>query len=1210
MRTMNFMGHSDAHPIRARLVTLIRLYQLLAFTCVQLLSWSAFAICLAIAILVAMLILHCGDYMPDALILAIGLLLLLQLAACAAVKVIPSAFRWLSPLKVAIELEHQFESLKGKVTCGVELSMQRVLSEGISERLVQAAIADALNGMLSVRWHLPLLRRANAAAKVTAVALILWLAIPLWMKFSHINPYDLMMPFIAAYGSIAFARHGKLVIEPLPKAVLRGSNLMVRVRVTGGVPKDVWLKVTGINTKRITHLRMHTDVRPSHLFQLDSLIRRKWRNLTFETLLHNLQEDVLVSARSGNVRSKALLINVVDFPKVKSIRFSVEPPPYTGLEPNELSPKAADKLPIPYGSFVTIVARCNNKLKNATISCGNGSQAPMHVHGNAASTSFEVRRNMRISMMLHDVYGFESQWGRVLLSVVQDKPPMVRILTPTENEVRVLPVASVPVVVGAADDYGLRKLKVVFVGDVTDEREVELGSYSFEREATANLLMHIVGLRVGSIIRFRALAYDNDELLGPKVGYSDWRAVRVVTIGEFLSEFEGLERRIKEMLHNAAVEYKLAIKAIEGATKALEQRSLSESNISNMRTAIERLSELKSSIEQLGEELSSKVDMAHLNQIASPIDWLERLLHQFLIGKLSGDVESFKRLESAIRQQAKFDALSRMADSVRSSAQMTMEGINQAMMALRRAKRFSELFKLTLEAAKTSKLVSEISGQVERLSGKGLQSSQVFKSLTDVEKRIHWLSGRMKSIATEWRNDREEDLARILMNAYDKLPMDEIKLALTNAHNAVRNNDLSKAAVSISALHQAAQKFSDVTLEAYELARLWAYRSDRDKLAQVWGQVMKLLKRQREIAALTAKLLEAARNGNLRRGEYEQGGDAQLNQSSEISIPTIEELTKRQESLTESAQSLPGHVSELLRLVPQIDARISGNAKSALREMKSSSILLRMRNLPSASRAQRNATAALEMLSSALSNVFHYSYGVASQLAGIAQMEMLELACLQESINLQSEGWVRLKAAHGEAQRKLMAVQEKMIRSALKRADNLFGVPWSAELRELVHMAQTDANEVALAIEGGSIDPSVRKKQERILLTLLRLANELSGTPQAMQMMQRLAQEREGDGMKAHGRKEGEKEDGGREGNWKDWLRSLPDSLFGRFIEHGPPMKSIPEALVLRHAQATQSLIKGEFKGSTQPMPYNPEVVPPAPYRNAITIYFKRVGNR
>lgn len=1195
---------------RWKLIALIRLYQLCAYTSLQLVSWAIFSSCLALTILIASIISRWHGSLPDAFIIVIGILMLAQLGACIIIKVIPTMLKWISPLKAAEEIEHKFGCLNGRVTSGLSLALRKTVDEGISRRLIQAAIADALRAMLSVRWQLPLFERTRRAAISIAVSLALWCIALLQMKYLHLGLNELLLPFLGAYGSLSFSKRGKLAIEPLPKVVLRGSNLNLRVRAICGVPKDVWLKVADNKGMPITEIKMHPKSQPRCPLTLNYVSWRRWLATPrlYETSLRNLNRDVIVMAQSGNVRSRRLLVRVTDLPSVEFVKVSFEPPSYTGLEPREVSVTKETALFIPFGSLVTITVGCNNELDNAVVIFGDGSQARMSVHGKTASVPFEMRRDARIILALQDAYGLKKQWGTLRLLAQSDKSPTVAILNPKESELRVLSIAVVPIVVRASDDYGLRKLKVTFVGNAP-RREIELGNYDGEREATANLLMQIVGLRIGSIIRFQAVAYDNDELLGPKIGYSRWCTVRIVTLAEFLSEFDRLERKAESFLGNAAAQYRSIILEIERLMKALEHRYLSRDDLDRLRDAWRGLRYIKNELERLADEFRSKVDMAHLNQIASPIDWLEQSLRQFIYQKLDGDIMALLRLESAARNGMATEQLREMARSASSDAKATLESLNRTVQAIERIRRFSKLLGFSIEAMKLSASLHELGGEVGHIASAGLpKRSALFKKLIGIGEHIWQFEGKLKELVKEWSSAREDDVAKVLGVALENLPVDELKAASTALEKALRSGGEAKIETSIPFFFDTAQKFCSSVLDAYERARFQAYRSDRDKLARLWRQVEKLTNEQRELTFMTKRLLGANEiDRKTQKGEFGEDDKASYERSARKVTPTVEYVLRRQRDLIAAAQTLPSGFAELTRFIPQLDAGAAQGAERAIKAMEEALKSLGNQESNSAIKAQTKAVAELEALLIPLSNALHYSYGVASQLVGIAQMEMLDLACLQEQVNLRSERDPSSLMRRSGMQ-KLIAAQELMIRSALKRADCLFGVPWSADLRELVRAAQTDASDVARAIESGSIDAGVLQKQRRILAALLRLANELSGMPKAMEMMQKLASQREGAGMQGEGRK---KEEGRRSGgDWQDWLQSLPSNLFGRFIEHGPPMRSVPEVLTLPQPQASRAEAQGYIGVTKQPARHLPDSILSVPYRNAIMIYFKRMDKR
>ncbi|HID07983.1 MAG TPA: hypothetical protein EYP10_12650 [Armatimonadetes bacterium] len=78
--------------------------------------------------------------------------------------------------------------------------------------------------------------------------------------------------------------------------------------------------------------------------------------------------------------------------------------------------------------------------------------------------------------------------------------------------------------------------------------------------------------------------------------------------------------------------------------------------------------------------------------------------------------------------------------------------------------------------------------------------------------------------------------------------------------------------------------------------------------------------------------------------------------------------------------------------------------------------------------------------------------------------------------------------------------------------------------------------------------------------------------------------------------------------DWEDWLRGLPNSIYGRLVEHGPPMKTVPEAIRLRHSTRTGAETMTIMSPSTQPLRISPHISPPALYQDAVSDYYRRIG--
>ncbi|MFA4015829.1 MAG: hypothetical protein RUDDFDWM_000923 [Candidatus Fervidibacterota bacterium] len=1188
MNSFKNMSHLPIRVARAnfekhKLIALIRLYQICAFLCAQTSALAAISINACIVLLGALVAMHIQFVVHEALILFFGIILLAQFFVSVFVFFVLAVSKWVSPIKAAIEIERSFQHLSGRLSSGVGLALSKIKHDGISDVLIHAAISDALRALQCVQWLKPLRERLGKAFMNIAVAIALWCLALIWVVIERTTPTELIAPFVVAYNSLEFKRHGKLVFEGLQNTVLRGSSVRVCVRAYGGVPKEVWLRVLSKGKRYDTKMQ---QVSKSHLKPIFAKHLQFNNGVLYEISLRNIRNDIRIAAFSDGIWSKWHLIRVVDPLMVRAVKVSVEPPLYTGLEPREitigLNPTV---ITAPYGSLLSISVQCNNRLVEALAHRNGAQPLKMAVNGSLASLELEAKSSVSIGVELKDSFGFSKRWSGIQLRVLKDMPPSVNILAPEEQDVPVLPYASVPVVVEASDDYGLDKLKVVFSGSVP-RREVELGSYSgTEKKVTTSLLIHIAGLKVGDVIRFRAVATDNDELLGPKMSISQWRSIRVVTMDEFLSSAWQLEKRVEEKLREVVEQYEKALRTLTGVAERIKHAlKPSGSDVRCINEILCRLESVRKELSKASEEMETHVRTARLNQIASSIEWLNEWLRQFLYEGIGEDVTMLNRLKEVLKR-GKTDA-EQFLRLVKHMDQVSQSEVRNALMVIQRVRNFSELLKTVLKSAEAAHQFAALKTQLEGLPQEKFTTvaKALSKQLSELKERFKKFTDALKAIAKRWENEKE--LATILVNAFNELSALEVERALAEASEALLKNP-QDADAKLTTASRAVNSFVEALKETYERMRLQAYRSDRDKLAEVWSLTEKLAREQRTVMRLTK--------------------DAQMKHS--IKEMKLTELIERQLKLSKKSQKLLEQLVELRKLIPQLSMRLVRNARGASEAKARAFTMLNFGDLLKATKAQAEAISNLEQLLSGLSSVFHYSYGVASQIAGIAQMEMLDLASLQERINLQSN---RLSLKDRQL-RQLMATYELMIRAALKRADNLFGVPWSAELREFVHKAQSDALDIASAIERGNLNEEIRMKQEHVLIALLKLANELSGIPQAMSEMQATQKLALGQ-KKKQGRGEGEEKEGGRERgkgeDWREWLRSLPDSLFGRFVEHGPPMKSVPEALAMQSPQRAYAPTQGRRTKASQQVQSTVQLSAPAPYRNAVTIYFKRVGGR
>jgi hypothetical protein len=118
----------------------------------------------------------------------------------------------------------------------------------------------------------------------------------------------------------------------------------------------------------------------------------------------------------------------------------------------------------------------------------------------------------------------------------------------------------------------------------------------------------------------------------------------------------------------------------------------------------------------------------------------------------------------------------------------------------------------------------------------------------------------------------------------------------------------------------------------------------------------------------------------------------------------------------------------------------------------------------------------------------------------------------------------------------------------------------------------------------GETGQETQGRQQRVLETLLQLAQALSGQQGNQQGQQRQQQQQQIAGQ----------------------MPATPDINWGRFIEHGPPMRQVPEAL--QGAKGGAAFV--ERAKPVNPPPPSPLSVPrlsvPPAYRDAVQKYQRR----
>jgi hypothetical protein len=437
-----------------------------------------------------------------------------------------------------------------------------------------------------------------------------------------------------------------------------------------------------------------------------------------------------------------------------------------------------------------------------------------------------------------------------------------------------------------------------------------------------------------------------------------------------------------------------------------------------------------------------------------------------------------------------------------------------------------------------------------------------------------------------------QDVARILQQRPTEQAMRQAKGAM---EQELRDMALLRTHEALTDLREAEERLTSPTQSP--LAQL--YRRERNLLAQLLEQTERLrrdqssLRRETENPLLsnlpTSKALPQLPKNILAPPSPPGWGEVEsLTSKREPTLQVSQQnLSERQQQLQQRAERMQRPLSEALRAVPQLLPEALHNLQEAIAQMSDAARTLQQGfNEPvrqQAVRHQQAAESALQQLAENIRQALTMEQGTATQRIGAGENEAMALAQRQAQI-LRETRRLHQQQRQGrmpsQTQLKQLGAEEGTIRNALGRMEGFFGDALPPELRQRMQQSSQHLRWLEQNLPEGRLGNDAQQRQQHVLETLLQLAQILSGQ---------------------QGNQQGQQQ--ARQGQ----TPSRPDINWGRFVEHGPPMRQVPEALQgvkggASFAEPTKSISVPPPTPSTM---LRPSVLPA--YRNAVRRYQQQI---
>ncbi|MCU0749012.1 MAG: hypothetical protein MUF13_05625 [Akkermansiaceae bacterium] len=688
-------------------------------------------------LLVADVLMHFSETLRIAGVVAVGIAFLTVFAVAIGL----ACFAKPPMLRIARLLESRNPELGSKLVNILQLDAdsQSESAAPLTRELAKRAVADA-GKALDLSSLPPLAREPRLPRRALHAAVALGL-LALLSIFGGQHVHNQWLRFVDPYGDHPpFSLTHLEILQPIAGAkVLFGGECTVEVRASGHQPQQLFLTATPID-----------GITPPVTLPMSAR-----GDGTFVARLENIRHAVELTAHTADEgsRSHKRLLDLILIPQIGSATATIIPPVYTGQKERE-TPYRFTALQLLEGTKVKFSINSNRPLGEGKMlfegadpnSVTHPLQPAAEGPGDRALAEIIATQSGRLTFSLVDMEGNAADESpTATLTVSRDQPPAIAITVP-EQDALVVEGLSIPIVVDATDDYGLRSMRLhVGINEIFQSIDpVTFDAPDTRRHRLTHTLdLAKAGAKAGDKVIVFAEAVDTRP--EPQMTRTATRRMEIITEADY----------------NDRLRQEADVAKIAGKYERLLDRF--QEQINEQKRIEEKLAELRKKAaagedkeQVLTEFAEAFADQAHLNER------LERMAEEMNEFGRENPVYDFeKELEEKLKQQAQ---------AIRESVKENREQAEQA----------AEKGPPPPEAP-SPEMMEEMekaaTAQRERLQGGSDKAEQEIREPLEDLAQLHELMkdfNRFKDLAEEQRELAEQSKAyenKAQLNAEDRLAL-------------------------------------------------------------------------------------------------------------------------------------------------------------------------------------------------------------------------------------------------------------------------------------------------------------------------------------------------------------------------------------------------------------------------------------------------------
>ncbi|MFH1863135.1 MAG: DUF4175 family protein [bacterium] len=854
-----------------------------------------------------------------------------------------------------------------------------------------------------------------------------------------------------------------LTLEGITEFAIRGEPFAIQVQGSGDLPPGVSLSVRETNREAVEHFA-----------EFDS------SGMARDTL-DSPQSDFQLYAHAGAVFSDTVEISVKSRPFIKNLQVRWFPPAYSRLPSAAALDNRGDVYALK-GSRVRILLEADRRLQRADLhvfsehEVAEPQHLDMQVDQREASQEFLLTESGHYNILLEDEDGIASaepvDYG---LWVIPDEAPSVEILyPPAEAELNESLV--IPVKVRAQDDFSISRIRLGYSlvkGGGTDAdttnafqwQELDVaavGDGSFFSDFLWDL--NSLNLLPGDEILYKAAAFDNDQVSGPKRAESSLHRLRFPTLEEIFARIDEGHSDQVETVQETLDRSKMLKEELDQLQEELKRNpDLSWDERKNIEDMLQRQEKMANQMQEMSQQLEQMIQKMEGSQIFSPetlqkYAQLQQMLSEIMTPEL---MQAMQKLQEALKQQDP-EQLRRAVEEF---------ALNQEEFLARMEKTLNILEQLKLEMK-----LDELAKRAEELLEK---QEEINQALADSTKKSQSTEEAAAEKSLQRDMEAFEQEFQKTQELLQKSPFNPAE-TMTEAQNILSENQFP------SAMNQMAQN-----LEQGENA---SAEQQGEKIQEGLSQLAEKMKQAKQRLTDTAKMQLAEElkriSHNLLQLSYQQESLLDVSQDLGIASPRFRSLAQEQQQLKTHLERTAAELFELSQksffITPQIGLAID----QAFKGMEQALSGYTARNPTSVSRPQQSAMGGLNRAVMEIGSSLDRLSGSSSSTGFSEMMEQLgQMAGQQGQIN---EGSMSLLPGGSNPGGFTLSQQAAMSRlAAAQEALRQQFESWyggneeAAKLLGRLGELGEEMRQISDELKNRNVDERTLKRQERILQRLL-----------------------------------------------------------------------------------------------------------------------------